>query len=115
MLPPMMLGNLAIVANRRTPNDAFGASFLYTHISPRVSALDLDEASFSGPNLPVRKDELSLEFNYSFSMVPGWTIQPNIAVVFNPGGGSVPRPGSIDQTERIKNALLFGARSVVRY
>jgi len=96
------------------PNDAFGASFLYTHFSPRVRALDRDAAAFSGLNLPVRKAELSLEFNYLFSIVPGWTVQPLIAVVFNPSG-NVAHPASTNPTERIQDALLFGIRSVIRY
>lgn len=94
------------------PNDAFGASFLYTSISPRVRGFDRDVALFSGLALPVRRSELSLEFNYLISIVPGWTVQPNIAVVFNPGG-NVPDPSL--QGQRVRDAYLVGMRSVIRY
>lgn len=94
------------------PSDAFGASFLYTRISPRVRGFDRDAAFFSGLALPVRRSELSLEFNYLISIVPGWTLQPNVAVVFNPAG-NVSDPSLPGQ--RIRDAYLVGMRSVVRY
>lgn len=96
------------------PNDAFGASFLYTSISPRVRGLDRDLALASGLNLPVRRGELSLELNYSVAIVPGWTVQPNAVVVFDPGGG-IANPVANGPPRKIGDAYLFGVRSVIRY
>ena len=75
-----------LIASR--PNDAFGASFLYTHISPRVTALEADIAALNREP-PRRAFELSFELNYAFSLMPGWTLQPNIAAVINPSGDAV--------------------------
>lgn len=96
------------------PDDAFGASFLYTHISPSISALDADTAFFSGRPTARRSYELSLEFNYSVFLKPGWTLQPNVAVVFNPSGSPV-NPNPQVPGERLRNAVLIGARSVWKY
>ena len=96
------------------PNDAFGASFLYTHISSRVTALDGDTALFVGRPTPQRNFQLSFEFNYSFYVRSGWTFQPNVAVVFNPGGG-VLNPEPRLPGERLRDAVLVGARSVWKY
>ena len=96
------------------PDDAFGASFLYTHISPGISALDADTAFFTGRPTVRRNNELSLEFNYSVFLKTGWTVQPNIAVVFNPSGSPV-NPDPHIPSERLKNAVLIGARSVWKY
>jgi porin len=96
------------------PSDAFVASFLYTHISPRISALDADTAFFSGQPTVRRNYELSLEFNYSVFLKPGWTVQPNVAVVFNPSGAPV-NPDPQHPSERLRNAVLIGARSVWKY
>lgn len=102
-----------MIASR--PNDAFGASFLYTHISPSISALDADTAMFSGRPRPRRNYELSLEFNYSVFLKPGWTVQPNFAVVFNPNGGSALNADPQVPGEHLRNAVLIGARSVWKY
>ena len=96
------------------PDDAFGASFLYTHISPRISALDADTAFFSGRPTVRRNYELSFEFNYSVFLKPGWTLQPNVAVVINPSGAPV-NPDPQVPAARVRNAVLIGARSVWKY
>ena len=101
-----------LIASR--PNDAFGASFLYTHISPRAAALDIDSAVLSGRAIPQRNFELSFEFNYSIFLMPGWTVQPNVAVVINPGG-NIANPEAQLPSERLRNAVLIGARSVWKY
>jgi len=101
-----------LIASR--PNDAFGASFLYTHLSPRVTALEADVAISNGAPPSPRSFELSFEFNYAFSLVPGWTLQPNVAVVINPSGNAV-NPTAHTPGDRPGNAVLVGARSVWKF
>lgn len=94
------------------PADAFGASFLYTHISDRARGLDRDTRLFTGLPVPLRDYELSFEFSYAASIVPGWTIFPTAHLVFHPGGNV---PGRTSPIEPIKNAVVFGVRSVMQY
>lgn len=96
------------------PDDAFGVSFLYTHISPSVRGFDADTLLFSNVPTPLRRYELSFEANYSVAIVPGWTVQPMFAFVKNPGG-NIQNPLSPIPGERIKDATLIGARSVIKY
>lgn len=88
------------------PDDLFGASFIYARIGAAARGFDRDRVAF------VRTAEASLEFSYQMQVVPGWTVQPDIQVVFNPGGGleHPSKPGS-----RTEGGLVFGLRSTVVY
>jgi porin len=94
------------------PADAFGASILYAHVSKHARGLDLDTRAFTGVQIPLRDYELSLDFSYAATMVPGWIVQPNLQVVFHPGG-QVRGIGS--PVEPIRNAVIVGVRSTMRY
>lgn len=94
------------------PDDAFGVSFLYSHVSKQAREHDLDTRLFTGLPVPLRNYELSLEASYSASIMPGWTLQPNLQLIFNPGG-NVPLPGS--KTQAIGNAAVMGVRSTIKY
>jgi porin len=95
------------------PDDKFGATFLYSRISDQVRAFDRDVVFYSGIAQPVRSSELSLEFTYMAQIIPGWTVQPDFQYVFRPGGNVANPNGPL--TVPIKNAAIFGVRSVVRY
>ena len=94
------------------PADAFGASFLYAHISREARALDRDTRMFTGTQIPLRDYELSFDLSYSFSIVPGWTVQPNFQLILHPGGNV---PSADSPVDPVKNAMVFGVRSTMRY
>ncbi len=94
------------------PADAFGASFLYAHISKQARGLDQDTRIFTGLPTPLRDYELSFDLSYSATIVPGWTVQPNFQLVFHPGGHVA---GTISPVEPVRNAVIFGVRSTMRY
>ena len=94
------------------PLDAFGASFLYAHISDRARGLDRDTQLFTGLPVPLRDYELSFDISYAASIVPGWIVQPNLQLVFHPGGHI---PGNVSPIEPIRNAVVVGVRSTMRY
>lgn len=94
------------------PADAFGLSFLYSHISNRARAFDRDIRFFAGVPIPLRDYELSFELAYSATLVPGWTIQPNLQLVFHPGGNV---SGVRSPVEPIRDAVVVGVRSTMRY
>jgi len=99
-----------MIASR--PDDAFGASFLYSHISKRARGLDLDTRLFTGLLVPLRDYELSIDISYSASIMPGWTLEPNLQLIVHPGG-NIPLPGS--KTQAIGNATIIGVRSTIKY
>lgn len=94
------------------PADAFGASFLYSHISKQARGLDLDTRAFTGTPVPLHDYELSFDISYAATIVPGWIVQPNLQLVFHPGGQAA---SSSSPTEPVKNAVLVGVRSTMRY
>ena len=94
------------------PADAFGGSFLYSHMSNRAREFDRDTRLFTGLAVPLRDYELSFEFTYGASIVPGWTILPTAHLIFHPGGNV---PSRSSPTEPIKNAVVIGVRSVMQY
>jgi len=94
------------------PDDKFGASFLYAHISDRVAAFDRDTILFTGMPQPIRDFEMSLEFTYQAQIRPGWTVQPDFQYIFNPGGNvSNPSAPSLP----IRDAAVFGVRTTLTY
>jgi porin len=94
----------------RRPNDAFGLAVAFSKISGNaVFDSNLDD----GTLLPSRDYEALLEATYSFAIVPGFTVQPNIQYVFHPGQ-------IVDRTEPqglrvIPNAFVVGLRTTVKY
>ena len=94
------------------PADSFGASFLYAHISKQARNLDLDTRAFTGVEVPLRDYQLSLEFTYGATIVPGWVVQPNLQLIFHPGGNI---PGNVSPVEPIRDAVVVGVRSTMRY
>ncbi|HLL27379.1 MAG TPA: carbohydrate porin [Xanthobacteraceae bacterium] len=96
------------------PNDNFGASVIYAHVSSRASALDRDQIAFSGMPFPIRNYEMTLDFTYQFQILPGWTVQPDFQYVFHPGG-NIPDPNAALPTTTIKNAMIFGIRTDITY
>jgi porin len=96
------------------PDDALGIAFGYAKISDRARALDRDNAFFNTPGYPIRNYEAVLEVSYKFQIIDGWFVQPDFQYIFHPGG-NVPNPNDPTQTITVKNAAVFGVRSVVRY
>jgi porin len=94
------------------PQDAFGASFLYSHISSRARGLDRDTQLFTGLAVPLRDYELSFDISYAATVVPGWVVQPNLQLVFHPGGHVA---GNVSPVQPIGNAVVVGVRSTVRF
>jgi porin len=93
------------------PDDLFGASVIYARIGAAARAFDRDRLALGGDGL-LRSAEASLELSYQMQVVPGWTVQPDVQYVFNPGGGIEDpfKPGA-----RIDGGFVFGLRSTAVY
>jgi len=95
------------------PDDVFGVGLIYSRISADARALDRDRIAF-GAVQPVRSHELTLELTYQARILPGWTIQPDIQYIVHPGG-NIADPARPGATSAIKDALILGLRSAVKY
>ena len=98
------------VASR--PDDKFGIAFAYSHISGAARALDGDYALFGMPPRPLRNYEANVTAAYVAEIRKGWTIWPTVQYVINPGAGYVLDNGV---AKAVKNAVVFGARTVVKF
>ncbi len=96
-------------------NDKFGVAIGYAHVSKRAQALDRDYAFFmSQPDWPVRTSEALFTASYLYEVKAGWNLLPNYQYIFRPGGGATdpagPNPGI-----RLRDASVFGVRSVMKF
>lgn len=99
-----------LVPNR--PDDVFGVSGAYTHISK--AARDQDLISRLGtPGYPIRNFEGTIEVTYQALVVPGFTLQPDFQYSFHPGANA-PNPRDI-RGRPIKDAAIFGLRAAISY
>ncbi len=96
------------------PNDKLGIAMTYARISDAARAADRDVQVFTGTPYPVRDFEAVFEMTYLAEIQSGWTVQPVFQYVFHPGGGIVD-PNDPTQTQRIKDAAVFGVRSTFNY
>ena len=96
-------------------NDKFGVAVGYAHVSKRAQALDRDYAFFMGQSdWPTRSSEALITASYLYEIKAGWNLLPNYQHIFRPGGGATdpagPNPGI-----RLKDASIFGLRSVMKF
>jgi porin len=93
--------------------DVFGVGVSYARIG-YARRLDRDEVLFTGIARPVRDYESVLEITYEARIAPWWLLQPDLQLVFHPGGYTVaPSPAPIGQP--IPNALVIGLRSGITF
>lgn len=98
-------------AMKDRPDDKFGIAFAYSRISNAARALDQDYALY-GPARPLRDYEANITASYIAEIRKGWTVWPTLQYVIHPGGGYVFDNG---QAKAVKNAIVLGARTVVKF
>lgn len=94
------------------PRDKLGLAAAYSGIGSAARDHDRDLRSLAGTNTPLRSYEALLELTYVANLTPWWSIQPDLQVVLNPGGGA-PRSGASDRT--IPDALVVGVRTTISF
>ena len=95
------------------PDDNFGVGFGYARISDRPARFRSGHDQRSAARRCRCADyEAVLEVTYQAQIVPGWTLQPDFQYIIHPGG-NVGDPD--DPRFAVKNAAVFGLRSVIRY
>jgi porin len=93
--------------------DVLGVGASYGRIG-YARRLDRDQIFFAGIERPVRDYETVLEITYEARIAPWWLLQPDLQLVFHPGGfTSPPAPAPVRQP--IPNALVIGLRSGITF
>jgi porin len=99
----------------RRQNDKFGVALGYAHVSKRAQALDRDYAFLmSRTDWPVRSSEALFTASYLYEVKPGLNLLPNFQYIVRPGGGATD-PGGPNPGIRLKNASVFGLRTVAKF
>ncbi|WP_375411590.1 carbohydrate porin [uncultured Bradyrhizobium sp.] len=96
-------------------NDKFGVAVGYAHVSRRAQALDRDYRFFTAQSeWPVRTSEALFTASYLYEIKSGWNLLPNYQYIFRPGGGATD-PAGITPGIRLRDASVFGIRSVMKF
>lgn len=97
----------------RRPKDKFGIAAAYARVSPWAQALDTDFQRLNGSAWPARSYEGLVTAVYQYEVRGGWTLQPNFQYITHPGGGAT-NPLTVNQPGKVlKDAAVFGLRTVV--
>ena len=99
----------------RRPKDKFGVALAYARVSPWARALDADFQLSNGPNWPTRSYEGLITAVYQYEVRGGWTLQPNVQYIIHPGGGATNPLGTYLPGKPLKDAAVFGLRTVVKF
>jgi porin len=99
--------------NDARPDDKFGIAVGYAHVARRAQELDSDFAILNR-GWPRRSFEGLLTAVYQFQVREGWTIQPNFQYIIHPGGGASDPLGT-NPGRLLRNASVFGLRTVVKF
>ncbi len=94
-------------------DDVAGLAFAYGAIGSDAAALDRDRRAFI-PGYPVRDYEAVAELTYRAQLTPWWTLQPDLQYIIHPGG-NIPSPFAPAATKPVKNALVLGLRTTLKF
>ena len=90
------------------PDDTAGVAVAYGRVSPQVSASDIALG-----NAPLIRDfQAAIELTYQYTVIPGFTVQPDFQYVFHPGAHGVADP---NDGNPIRDAAVFGVRATIHY
>jgi porin len=93
--------------------DVLGVGAVYGRIG-YARRLDRDQVLFTGIGRPIRDYEAALEITYEARIAPWWVLQPDLQLVFHPGG-YIQAPPPAPQGQPIPNALVIGLRSGITF
>jgi porin len=96
------------------PDDTAGLGLAYGRVSPRAAAYDRDVVAMTGTAMPIRDYEAAIELTYQMKLAENWSAQPNLQYIFHPGG-HVPDPRDPSGAAAIRDALVFGMRTMLKF
>ncbi|MFL5265412.1 MAG: carbohydrate porin [Stellaceae bacterium] len=94
--------------------DLLGVAASYGRIGNAARDLDRDEILFTGNSGIIRSYEAVLEITYQARIAPWWVLQPDLQLVFHPGG-HIALPPPAPALRPIPNALVLGLRSAITF
>jgi porin len=94
--------------------DMLGIALSYGRIGNSARRFDRDAVLLTDIERPIRDYEAVLEITYKASIAPWWILQPDLQLVFHPGGGAA-APSPAPQGHPIPNALVLGLRSTITF
>lgn len=74
----------------------------------------MDFRNLSGPGWPIRSFKGLFTAVHQYEIRAGWTLQPNFQHIVHPGGGAT-NPLGNNLGRALKNADVFGVRTVVKF
>jgi porin len=93
--------------------DVLGVGTSYGRIG-YARRLDRDQILFASIGHPIRDYESVLEITYEARIAPWWLLQPDLQLVFHPGG-FIAAPPPAPARQPIPNALVIGLRSGISF
>jgi porin len=101
--------------DEKRPKDKFGVAVAYARVSPWAKALDADFEALYGPQWPNRSYESLFTAVYQCEVRSGWTLQPNFQYILHPGGGATNPLGINLPGKPLKDAVVLGLRTVIKF
>jgi porin len=94
--------------------DTLALGVAYAQVGDHARRLDQDSHAVSGLSTPVRAAETALELSYVAQVTPWWTVQPDLQLVFNPGGPAA-NPNDPTGLSPVGDAVVIGLRTTVKF
>ena len=94
--------------------DLMGIAASYGRIGGAARGLASDAVLFTGVEQPARDYETVLEVTYQLNVAPWWVLQPDLQLIFHPGG-HIAAPFAARVEQPIPNGLVLGIRSTVTF
>jgi porin len=94
--------------------DLLGVAASYARIGNAGRRLDRDDVLFTGIPRPIRDYEMVFELTYQARIAPWWVLQPDLQLIFHPGGHIAGLP-PLPESRPIPNALVVGLRSAITF
>jgi porin len=95
-------------------SDLLGVGVAYARIGGAARGLSIDQSVFTGVAQPTRDFEALIEVTYQVNLAPWWVLQPDLQVIFHPGG-NVAAPFPASPSQPVPNAVVVGLRSAVTF
>jgi porin len=96
------------------PDDTAGLGVAYGRVSPRATAFDRDVVNLTRQAMPIRDYEAVVELSYQMKLAENWLMQSNLQYIVHPGG-RVPDPLDPSGATAIRDALVFGLRTMLKF
>jgi porin len=96
------------------PDDTIGLAMAYGRVSPWAAQYDRDVIAITGNAMPIRDHEAIIELTYKMKLAPNRWLQPTVQYIVHPGG-HIPDPNDPKRALAIRNALVIGLRTQVRF